>query len=53
MIGVSATYREEAGVKKIKTILKGSIFIATPTELKEKELQLEVVGRLTKQEIVT
>lgn len=38
VIGVSATFRGDAGVKKIKTLLLDCYFIAAPGEFKEKEL---------------
>ena len=44
VIGVSATYRGDAGAKKISQILQNSIFIKPPQELQEKELKLEVFG---------
>jgi hypothetical protein len=36
VIGVSATFRGDAGVKKIETILSDSLFIAAPGEFREK-----------------
>ena len=53
VIGVSATFRSDAGIKKIKTILPDSSFITAPGELREKELQLQVFGGLRKEEILT
>lgn len=38
VIGVSATFREEAGIKKITNILFDSLFITPPIEIKQKEL---------------
>jgi hypothetical protein len=38
VIGVSATFREEAGMKKIINILADSLFITPPAEIKQKEL---------------
>jgi len=38
VIGVSATFRGDAGIKKIKTILSDSLFITAPGEFREKEL---------------
>ena len=38
VIGVSATFREEAGIKKITNILFDSLFIIPPVEIKQKEL---------------
>jgi len=46
VIGVSATYREDAGIKKITSILRDSVFIKPPQQLQEKELQLEVFGEV-------
>ena len=43
LIGVSATYRGNAGIKKIATILD-VCFIKSPCNLIEKELQLEIFG---------
>ena len=43
VIGVSATFRGEAGVDKITTILNAR-FIKSPFNLIEKELQLKVFG---------
>lgn len=40
VVGVSATFRSDAGVKKIKTILPDTLLIAAPGEFREKELQL-------------
>ena len=40
VIGVSATFREEAGMKKITNILVDSLFITSPAEIKQKKLQL-------------
>ena len=38
VIGVSATFRGEAGIKKIETLLPGCHFITSPGKFKEKEL---------------
>jgi hypothetical protein len=46
VIGVSATYRGNAGIQKITSILYNSVFIKPPQQLQEKELQLEVFGRV-------
>jgi hypothetical protein len=46
MIGVSATYRGDAGIKKTTSILQNSVFIKPYQQLQEKELQLEVFGRV-------
>ena len=46
VIGVSATYRGNAGIQKITSILKDSVFIKPPQQLQEKELQLEVFGEV-------
>ena len=45
LIGVSATYRGEAGIDKINTIMNAQ-FIKTPQLIKERELQLEVFGKV-------
>jgi hypothetical protein len=45
LIGVSATFRGDAGIKKISTIME-SQFIKTPAEIKDRELQLEVFGKV-------
>jgi hypothetical protein len=45
LIGVSATFRGDAGIKKISTIME-SQYIKTPTEIKDRELQLEVFGKV-------
>jgi hypothetical protein len=42
---VSATFRGDAGIKKIKTILPDSLFITAPGEFREKELELQVFGK--------
>lgn len=42
---MSATYRGDAGVKKISTILD-ACFIKSPHNLADKELQLEVFGKV-------
>lgn len=47
VIGVSATFRGDAGIKKIKTILVDSLFLTAPGDLQEKQLELEVFGDLT------
>ena len=36
VFGVSATFRGEAGIKKIKTILADTLFISAPQNLQEK-----------------
>jgi hypothetical protein len=36
VFGVSATFRGDAGIKKIKTILVDSFFITAPGDLQEK-----------------
>ena len=46
VIGVSATFRGDAGIKKIKTILVDSLFLTTPGDLQEKQLELKVFGKL-------
>jgi hypothetical protein len=46
VIGVSATFRGDAGIKKIKSILADSIFLTAPGDLQEKQLELEVFGDL-------
>ena len=38
VIGVSATFRGDAGIKKIKTILLDSIFLIAPGDMQEKQL---------------
>jgi len=38
VVGVSATFKGDAGIKKIKAILPNSLFIITPGKFKEKEL---------------
>jgi hypothetical protein len=45
VIGVSATYRGNAGIKKISTILDAS-FIKSPHNFADKELQLQVFGEV-------
>jgi len=45
IIGVSATFRGDAGIKKIKTILTDSNFLTSPEKLQEKQLELEVFGK--------
>jgi hypothetical protein len=45
LIGVSATYRGNGGVKKIGTILDAS-FINSSHNLADKELQIEVFGKV-------
>jgi len=52
IIGVSATFRGDAGVKKIKNILSDTLFLSAPEEFKEKDLQLQVFGELMKDDIV-
>jgi hypothetical protein len=44
---MSATFRGNAGIDKIKTILSESMFISSPREFNEKELQLQVFGKLS------
>lgn len=51
VIGVSATFHEEAGIKKIHNILADSLFIIPPIEIKQKKLQLEVIGSLSSETI--
>lgn len=46
VIGVSATFREDAGIKKIKTILVDSLFITIPRNLQERQLELKVFSKL-------
>jgi len=50
LIGVSATFRGAAGIKKIDTIMDAQ-FLKTSTEIKDRELCLEVFGaaRLAKE----
>lgn len=45
LIGVSATYRGEAGVDKINTIMDAQ-FIITPVQAQERQLQLTVFGKI-------
>ena len=45
MIGVSATFRGAAGIKKIDTIMDAQ-FLKTSTEIKDRELCLEVFGKV-------
>jgi hypothetical protein len=52
VIGVSATYRGNVGIKKITSILQNSDFIKPPQELREKELRLEVFGKLPQQDVI-
>jgi hypothetical protein len=42
---VSATYRGEAGVDKINTIMNAN-FLASPVEAQERKLELEVFGEV-------
>jgi hypothetical protein len=51
IIGVSATFRGDAGIKKITSILTDSTFIYSPHEIKEKELHIEVFGPVLQKEI--
>lgn len=51
MIGVSATFRGDAGIKKIKTILSDSNFLISPGNFQEKQLKLEVFGKLAPETI--
>lgn len=46
VIGVSATFRGDAGIKKIKSILADSLFLTAPRDLQEKQLELKVFGKL-------
>lgn len=46
LIGVSATYRGDVGIKKINNIMNAQ-FLKTPHSIKERELQLEVFGEVT------
>jgi hypothetical protein len=46
VIGVSATYRGDNGIDKITSILKDSALIKPPSQLREKELKLEVFGEV-------
>lgn len=45
LVGVSATFRGEAGVDKINAILEAQFF-KTPVEISEKKLHLEVFGKV-------
>lgn len=45
LIGVSATYRGEAGIDKINTIMSAQ-FLKTPDSIKDRDLQLEVFGEV-------
>jgi hypothetical protein len=45
LIGVSATFRGAAGIKKINTIMDAQ-FLKTSTEIKDRELHLEVFGKV-------
>jgi hypothetical protein len=47
VVGVSATFRSEIGIKKINQMIPGSIFINSPIQCREKEMQLEVFGKLS------
>jgi len=44
VIGMSATYRGDTGIKKISQILQASTFVKPPQELQEKKLCLNVFG---------
>ena len=44
IIAVSATFREEAGIKKINKIHPDSVFILMPDVVKEKILQFNIIG---------
>lgn len=43
LVGASATYRGDAGIDKINTIM-GAQFLKTSVAIKDRELQLEVFG---------
>ena len=43
LIGVSATFRGDAGIDKINTIMSAH-FLTTPIKINNRELQLEVFG---------
>ena len=45
LIGVSATYRGEAGSYKINSIMDAQ-FLKSPVQFQERELQLEVFGEV-------
>ena len=46
LVGVSATFRGDAGIKKINSIINAQL-LKTPAQLQDRELQLEVFGKVT------
>ena len=46
LVGVSATFRGDAGIKKINSMINAQ-FLKTPVQLQDRELQLEVFGKVT------
>ena len=53
VIGVSATFRGEIGLKKIKQMIPKSVFISSPIQCREKDIQLEVFGDVLVEDIPT
>ena len=45
LVGVSATFRGDAGIKKINSMINAQ-FLKTPVQLQDRELQLEVFGKV-------
>jgi len=45
LVGVSATFRGDAGIKKINSIINAQL-LKTPVQLQDRELQLEVFGEV-------
>lgn len=44
LVGVSATFRSDAGIKKINTIIDAQ-FLKTPAQIQDRELKLDVFGK--------
>ncbi len=51
VIGVSATFRGEIGLKKINQMIADSAFINSPVQCREKEMQLQVFGDVAVEDI--
>lgn len=51
VIGVSATFRGEIGLKKINQMIADSAFINSPFQCREKEMQLQVFGDVAVKDI--
>jgi hypothetical protein len=52
LIGVSATYRGDTGIKKISTIMNAH-FLKSPAKIQERKLELDIFGKVLTADIPT